>query len=223
VSYQYPDRISIEGVTECDVTPKYAVLEIVIEGESTVFGNEAFNKSKEVSHLISELDKIGYSKENIILDSISIQTGTGKILKSSSARFNLLLNEISMDLIPQMLGLVSSQKNIEITEMNYEFGSLETERKQLLKDGCIKAKEQAQDICNSLGVSLLGVYSMSQKWSNPFVDGISQNFSGGGLRMSKSRSVQSQELEGLDFTTNYKSKLFLTLKFDFRVGEINAQ
>jgi hypothetical protein len=222
VSYQYPDRISIEVENECDVTPEHAVLEIVVEGESAFFGNEAFNKSKEIAYLVSELDKVGYPKENITLESISVQASTGKMLKTSSARFNLLLNNISMDLIPKMLSLVSSQKNIEITEMNYEFGGLDAEKKQLLKGGCLKAKEQARDISDSLGVSMLGVYSMSQKWSNPAVDGISQNYSGGGLRLSKSRGVQPRDLEGLDFTTNYKSKLILTLKLDIRVGEFSV-
>jgi len=223
LNYQYPDRISTEGITDCEVSPKHAVLDIIVEGESIFFGNEALSKSKEILELINKLDSIGYSKDKITLESISIKTNTGKILKSSSATFNLLLNEIPMDLIPKLLGVVSIQKNIEITEINYEYGNLEIEKSQLLKEGSVKAKRQAEEICESLGVTLLGVYSMTQKWSNPFTDAISQNFSGGGfIEMSKSRSVQPQELEGMNFTTNHKSKLYLTLKLDFRVGEINA-
>ena len=208
-------------MTECEVTPTHSVLDIVVEGESTVFGNEALNQSKEIAHLVSELEVIGYSKKNITLESISIKTSTGKILKASSARFNLLLQEVSMEQIPKILGLLSSQKNIEIREMHYEFSSLESEKNTLLREGCHKAKEQTKDICSSLGISLLGVYSMSQKWSNPVADAISQNHPSRGLKMSMSRSAQPQNLEGLDFITNYKNKLLLTLEFDFRVGKFN--
>jgi len=222
VSYQYPDRVSIEEVSTCELTPKHAVLEIVVEGESVAFGNEALSKSQEIADLLSELQKIDYSKENVTLEGISIRASTGKILKSSSARFSLKLDNIPMELIPKMLGVISSQKNIEMTDMSYEFGNLDAEKSTLLKECCLKAKNQGQEICNTLGVSMLGVYSMSQTWSDPITDGISKHHARSRMTLSKTRSAQPQELEGLDFSANYKGKLSLTLKFDFRVGEFDV-
>lgn len=222
MNHQHPDRITIESVTETEVSPKHALLKVVVEGESSVFGNEAFKKSKEIALLISELDKIGYFKESITLESISFQTSTGKLLKASSARFNLLLDTISVDLMPRILGLLACQKNIEITAMNYEFGHLEIEKQQLLQDGSLKAKQQAQAVCSTLGVALLGIYSMSQMWTSPNKDGLLQNQAAKVLRMSRASSVQPPELNGLDFVTNHKSKLILTLNFEFRAGEFKS-
>jgi hypothetical protein len=219
VSYQYPDRISVEENGEVEVKPLHATLEVVIEGESSVFGNEAFKKSKELASFISKLETIKYSPENISLENISIQTSSGKLLKSSMAKFTLLLNKIKLELIPNILGIISSQKNIEILEMEYFFGNLENEKINLYKDLCLAAKNQGEVIGEAFGVSLLSVYSMTPKWTFPFNDAISQRYSNSGLRLSKSRGPSKRELEGLDFVANYKGKLSLSLKVDFRVGE----
>jgi len=84
VNYQYPDRISVE---EMEVVPKYAVLEVVIEGESSVFGNEALKKSKELASFISNLKSVEYSSNNVSLENISIKASSGKLMKSSRAKF----------------------------------------------------------------------------------------------------------------------------------------
>jgi hypothetical protein len=77
MSCQYPDRITVEEHDEVVVAPLYAILEIVIEGGSYVFGNEAFKKSQELAMFITELESIDYSVENISLENISIQTSSG--------------------------------------------------------------------------------------------------------------------------------------------------
>ncbi len=85
------------------------------------------------------------------------------------------------------------------------------------------AKKQALKICSAFSVPLLGVYSMNPKWLYPFSDAFSQNYGNVGHKMSKSRGLSQDTLEGLEFTNNYKGKLNLTLQVDFRVGEINAK
>jgi hypothetical protein len=219
MSFQYPDRITVEEHEEVEVTPLHASLEIVIEGESSVFGNEALKKSKELAMFISELESIDYSVENLSLDNISIQTSSGKFLKSSMAKFTLMLDKIKLELIPKILGIIASQKNIEIIEMEYNFGSLTNEKMELYRRLCSAAKQQGETVGEAFGVSLLGVYSMTPKWILPLNDAISQRYSNDGMRMSKSVGRSEKALEGLDFVANHKGKLSLRLKAEFRVSE----
>jgi hypothetical protein len=222
VSYQYPDKITVEEEVEVEIAPEHAVLEIVVEGESVFFGNEAFEQSKEISHLVSELEKIEYLKENITLQGVSIRTTTGKLLKSSSARFTLRLDKIKLEFIPKILGIVSIQKNIEIINMAYDFGRLEERKHALILEACSKAKVHGQEVCLILGVPMLGVYSMSQNWSIPFAECLSENYSAEPLARGRTEYSSPSALAGLDFTANHKSKLRLALKVDFRVGLFSA-
>jgi hypothetical protein len=210
VSFQYPDRISVEETVEVEVQPKHAVLSIVVEGESTGLGNEAFRKSKEVGRLIDELVSIGYSMENISLESVFIESSSGKLLRTTSAKFSLLLTKVELAQIPKILGIIAAQKNIEVEGMDYEFGELADERQKLLMEGCVLSKRQGQRICEAFGVKLLGLYSLSQKWTLPFSEGISQRHLTRGLKLSKSASAPSSELEGLEFSANVKSLRNLT-------------
>jgi len=222
MSFQYPDRITIEESINKDISPEWVELEVIVEGESSVYGNEALRKSKELVSFIKHLAALGYSSENISLENMVIQTSTGKLLKSSSARFTLRLVKIDLEKLPGILGVVSNQKNIELSELDYDFGDLSEVKADVFKELCINAKKQGLDVAVALGVSLLGVYSMSPKWSLPVKDDIRQDYLASGSILKKTRGGPSQELEGLAFSTNYKGKLSLNLKVDFRVGEFDA-
>ncbi|MEM9102906.1 MAG: SIMPL domain-containing protein [Pseudomonadota bacterium] len=216
---QFLNKISIEEVVECEVTPEHAQLKIIVKGESVFFGNEAFSKSKEIARLIAELNAIGYLKENIKLMHVSIQTSTGKVRQHSSARFHLLLDNISLKKMPQLLGILSAQKNLDIGGLDYEFGDLKKQKAYLLIEACKNAKQQGQEICRTWEVNLLGVHSMVPKWRNPFDDKIPHEVSMQGWQRNRMRNPEPDELQGLDFTTDYVGKLCLTLKVDFRVSE----
>ena len=202
-----------------EVTPLHAVMEVEIEGESSVFGNEAFKKSKEVSNFVSELGQVGYDSENISLENVSIETSTGKFTRSSSAVFTLNLDKIEIHTIPQILAVISVQKNIEIGSLDYEFGDLRAQKAELLVEACASAKKQAESIGAAFGVPLLSVYSMNPKWTHPDRDATNHRVSNSGVRMSKSLGPRRQELEGLDFVSNHKGRLRLNMKVEFRVGE----
>lgn len=213
MSNQYPDRITIEEYGETVVSPLYAVLTVGVEGEASVFGNEALKKSKEIVLFITDLESAGYSADNISLKNIFIKTETGRFFKSSQAKFTLTLGKLGLDIVPAILGIISSQKNIAIEYMNYEFGRLTKEKLQLYQEACAAAKKQAEVISMALGVPLLGVYTMMPRWSNLNNSAIwyrgSRQTRGGG---------PDDALSGLDFMSSQKSKLRLTLEAEFRVG-----
>ncbi len=217
MNYQYPDRISIEEEVEIEVSPLWAVLIIEIEGTSSFTGNEAFKKSREIASLIADLDNINYPTENIALENIMFQTSSGTFTKSSAAKFTIKLNKIALTIVPQVLGIIASQKNIRIQELAYDFGNLREQKNQLYIQACKAAKEQGQEICKTLSIPLLGVYTMTCNWHLPHIETSSQNY--GTVGLMKSRSTARQEIEGLNFIAEQKDKLALILNVEFRVGE----
>ena len=200
-------------------------MKVVIEGESYVLGDEAFKKSEELVSFVADLKSINYSSENISLESVFIKTKTGKILKSSIAKFTLKLNQISLEQFPKMLSIISSQKNVEIKNVEYDFGKLSKIKSDLYKNVCVAAKKQASEICSAFSVPLLGVYSMDAKWKHPhFGDDYYHTLFGASIggKPVKGRGFSEETIEGLNFINNYKSKLILNLKVSFRVGAINV-
>lgn len=218
MSNQEPDRISVEETLEIEVAPLHAVMQVVIEGDSYGFTHEALKKSKEVAAFLETLQQINYATDNLTLENVSISTSSGKILKSSLAKFTLKLDKIKLDLIPAILGAVSSQKNIEMKSLDYHFGDLRKEKQQMLVDASTLAKQQAQSIGSALGVTLCGIYTLSSTWHVP---GVATNHepTRGGAYLSKMAGTPRLALDGLEFVTNHKGKLALMLKATFRVSE----
>lgn len=218
MSNQDPDRISVEESLEIEVAPLHAVMQVVIEGDSYGFTHEALKKSKEVAAFLDTLKQIDYATENLTLENVSISTSSGKILKSSLAKFTLKLDKIKLDLIPAILGAVSTQKNIEMKSLDYDFGDLRKEKQKLLVQAGTLAKEQAQSIGSALGVTLKGVFTLSSTWHVP---GKSMDYDTprGGAYLSKMAGTPRLALDGLEFVTNHKGKLALMLKATFRVSE----
>lgn len=219
MSHQHPNIITLQEDAELEVLPLNARMSVVIEGESAFFGNEAFSKSKEVSRFVAEAKELDYSAENISLQDVSIQSNSGKLLSSSSAVFSLKLDNIPLALVPELLGIAASQKNISVKNVAYDFGALKTEKAELLKAACTTIKQQAEEICESLGLPLIGIYSMTQHWQQPSTGEPAHHASAG---LMKTRSV-SRSLEGLNIVVNRKGTLSLHLAAEFRVGDFSQQ
>lgn len=223
MSQQYPDRISIEHHDQVDIEPKWVLMEVEIEGESSAFANEAFKRSKEVAKFLADLQSLGYDNQHVILDHISLHAGAGAILKSSMAKFRLKLDKIPLDKMASILSMIAAQKNIDLCDVSYDFGNLAEHKNKLLLESCHTAKQQAQLACKVLAVPLLGVYSMTPKWTYPSGQATSEHYADSGFGMAKFRgSAGRGELDGLDIATNYKGRLILNLKMDFRVGDFTA-
>ena len=219
-NFQYPDRITTNINVELEVTPKHASLSLIIEGESNFQKKTSFKKSKEIAILIQELSNIDYDHTHIQLKSIKIKEQTSKIIKSSTARFTLILDKIPLDHLPKVLSICSHQKNIEIIDIEYEFGIFKEEKPILIKDACAEAKAQGRIICDSFGIDLLGIYSMNCQWSHPNQQkSFDQPFITQSMYRNRSIDRSNDEMDGLDFISNHKSLLKLTLTTEFRVSD----
>lgn len=216
-SQQIPDRISIDVLSECQVQPLHASLDVILEGESGVFGNEAFRQSKDVKQLLASLQNLGYSSENVSLLSVNVSSPSGKVLKSSASRLKVKLDKISLELLPKLMTVLAEQKNLQTRNVQFEFGLMESEKQRLLLDASEKAKSQAQALCKSLGVPLLGIYALNSEYVGPGEDS-RQPQAAGDWFLSRARKPSEDDMSGLDFVAQQSESLCLKLRVDFRIG-----
>lgn len=212
MTFQNPDRISLEITKKTEVLPLYAILEVTIEGEASFSRNESYRKAREVTAFTEALKQTDYEGENVSLENVVIKTNTGVLTKSSSARFELKLDKLPLALLSDVLSVIAAQKNISINSINYEYGELESEKAVLMEKACLAAKEEGKRVCSLYGVELIGIYSMQPIWSVPHDKGHTL----GRASFGKSRRA---EMDGLDIIENKKDELVLTLNMEFRVGE----
>jgi uncharacterized protein YggE len=152
-----PDTIRITASQREEITASHADLFVTVRGSSVVSGKEAIRKAKEVSQLVDELMRLGISTENIHLQGVHVETSSGALLKSSSATYRLRIRCEKLDQIPELLDIISSQKNAAMERIGWKYPE-EAARERLLEAAIKKAKEKADKVAAALGVRILGVY-----------------------------------------------------------------
>jgi uncharacterized protein YggE len=134
---------------------------VTVRGSSVVSGNEAMKKAREVSQLVDALVRFGIPAGNIHLQGVSVETSSGVLLKSSSATYRLRIRCEKLDQIPELLDIISSQKNVLLERIVWKYPE-EAARARLLEAVIQKAKEKADKVAASLGVKILGVYQFTE-------------------------------------------------------------
>lgn len=222
MSFQYPDRITVQEVADQEVTAEHAVLEVLVESESHTFNREAVKKSRELGAFVIGLEQVGLSAENMGLEGVSLQTSTGKILKSTSEGFRVRVDKVPLDKVPAVLDVAAAQKNIEVEALTYEFGDLRDEKRSLLRDACSAAKEQGKEMGSAFGVPILGIYSVSPKWTEPSAKRWATN-PRHGMKHEHALRALPRSLDGIDLIVGHKGQLELELTVEFRVGELGSE
>ncbi len=156
-----PDTIKITASQREEIPASHADLFVTVHGSSVVSGKEALRKAKEVSQLVDELVRLGISSENIQLQGVHVETSSGALLKSSSATYRLRVRCEKLDQIPELLDIISSQKNAALERIAWKYPE-EAARERLLEAAINKAKAKAEKVAVALGVRILGVYQFAE-------------------------------------------------------------
>ena len=90
-----------------------------------------------------------------------METSSGAILKSSSATYRLRVRCGKLEKLPELLDIVSSQKNAALERIGWKYAEEET-RACGLESAIAAAKSKAEKVAASFGVKLLGVYAFSE-------------------------------------------------------------
>ena len=152
-----PDTIKVSASHKEQVSANRAELFVSVKGSSVFGGDQAMKKAKEVSQLVEALTSLGLSPEAIHLQGVHIETASGTLLKSSSAVYRLKIQCEKLDQIPDLLDILSSQKNTTLEQIEWLYPE-DLAQERGLDAALAKAKAKAAKVVAALGVSLLGVY-----------------------------------------------------------------
>jgi uncharacterized protein YggE len=156
-----PDTIKIVASHRDEVPATHADLFVTVKGSSLVGAGEALKKAKEVSQLVQELTAGGLPAEDIHLQSIHTENSSGPVLKSSSATYRLRLRCNKLEQIPDLLGIITSQKNATFDRVTWKYPDEET-REKGMEEAVRKAHARAGKVAAQLGVKLLGIYNFEE-------------------------------------------------------------
>jgi len=158
-----PDTIKISVQEREQIHADHADLFVTVKGSSAFAGDEALKKAREVNQLLNELTRLGLSSEDIHLQGIFLETGSGALFKSSSATYRLRIKCEKLGLIPALIDSISAQKEASLERIAWKYPD-DMVRQRLLELAVSHAKIKAEKISSSLGVKLLGVYDFIENY-----------------------------------------------------------
>jgi len=210
------DTINVEVSVTNTVPANGADLLVTVRGGSLVTGNAAVKKAREVRALVESLAGFGVGEEDIHIESIRASVSSGLISKSSTAIFKLRICCHILEDLGDLIGAVTSQKQADLDAIQWRYPDAHELAKELLGQAVPQAREKAELIAELLGVKLLGVHSLGEKYlPEPHTP---VRMGGGGLGlMAASRPMASEDL---GFAVSNSKPFGLTLDVSFRVGPL---
>ncbi len=159
--------ISITATRRQEVVADKADLQVTIRGSSLVTGSAALKKAKEVNELVSALLAVGVKEDELALRGIQVQSSSGVLTRNSSASYTLRVRCSRLELLGEIFGAISAQKNVSLDLVTWRYPDLQPLQKEWL-DACIgEAKDRAAHIAAALGVKLLALHSFTEVWKDP--------------------------------------------------------
>ena len=207
-----PDTIKISASQREEISATYADLFVTVKGSSVVSGSEAMKKAKEVSQLVDELTRFGIPAENIHLQGVQVETSSGVLLKSSSATYRLRVRCEDLEKLPEVLDIVSAQKNAALERIAWKYDDDEA-RARGLGSAQEAAKSKAQKVAEALGVKLLGVYSFNE---NAFDEEAPMPFQPQ-ARMMKARQAAAESEPSLAMDIQHSKTIQVNVEIEYRV------
>ena len=156
-----PDTIRVSSSQREEIQATYADLYVSVKGTSLISGEAALKKAREVSQLVDELTRAGLPAGDIHLQSVYAENSSGALLRSSSATYRLRLRCEKLELFADLLGVISSQKNSSFERVEWKYPD-EAVREAALEKALQKSIEKARKMAATLGVKLLGVYTLNE-------------------------------------------------------------
>jgi hypothetical protein len=145
-----------------------------------ITGDAAFQKAKELAHVVSQLTGAGIKEEEITLRGVLAERTNPIIGPGNPATYLLRVHCPRLDRLPELLVVITAQRNVILDQLVWLFPDSPTEQAKWLTACLTQALEKARHIAANLGVKLLGVHSFSEKWIEPNDDQKRVEFSSSG-------------------------------------------
>lgn len=208
-----PDTIHITASHREEIFASHADLFVTVRGSSVISGNEAMKKAREVSALVDELTRAGVPAEDIHLQGVHVETSSGVLLKSSSATYRLRVRCGKLEQLPELLDIVSAQKNAALERVGWKYPE-ETARARGLESAIAAAKSKADKVAASLGVKLLGVYLFTE---NTFDEEAPVQFRAQAAMM-KGRGPAQESEPSLGMDIQHSKTIQVNVEIEYRVS-----
>ena len=162
-----PGIIRVEITDTKEITADHAYLYVSVRGSSLVTGNVALQKAKEVAQLVSELITVGLSQEDIRIQNIHAEQSSGFLGKSSSAIYRLKIHCPRLELLADLLGVITSQKNATFQYIQWGYPENIDSLDRILSECIGRTNAKVGRIAASLGVTVLGIQHFSDTLDDP--------------------------------------------------------
>lgn len=213
------DLITVKVSKQGELQADHADLYVKIQGASVVSSGQAMEKAREVAQLVRELSELGVPQEDVHLQGASADVSTGTIMKTSQASYRLKIHCAKLESLPNILGVITSQKNTSLSQIEWGYPDEEALTEQWL-DVCVaQAHTKARRIAAGLGVNLAGVHSFAEERSDP--EAVRTGFGAEAMGMRRAsaapeRARITEEDFGLD--VSHTKALSLRITVEYRVS-----
>jgi uncharacterized protein YggE len=188
-----------------------AKLHVQVRGSSLMSAKMAFTKAKEVAALVGQLQTAGLSLEDIEIEGVHVEVASGSIMKTSEASYTLCATCASLDLLPSILSVISTQKQATLHRVEWVYSDEDFQRDEWLEALIEKAKAKALTVSKALGVRIVALHTFTENTHSP-VDAIR-------VDLGHVRSMQSKNVDlGIDI--NHSKEISLQVDVQYRVSSI---
>ncbi len=205
--------LRIQQTDRMDVPAIRAKLHLDIAGSALVMGNAATERVREVREVALGLQAAGVPAAQIEVRGVEISNRAGLLAKQQKARF-LVVVEAEPALLPQVLGLLADQKQVNLQRVEWVFDDFEAGLR-LAPRAMLKARQRADAIAEAAGHRVVGVLSASDSWDMP-VGAVRVHADWMGQEVPR---AERSRLAPLDAGVDYSSTRVLTVQLtvDFQL------
>jgi uncharacterized protein YggE len=210
------DTIAIEATDSDELFADHADLLVTVQGSSLFTGREALKKAREVRELVEGLKECGLSETDVLLESVYANVSSGITGRSSSADYRLRVRCQEMDALADLLGVITSQRNANLTRVVWKYSDLEEFRFRLLERCLSKLKRKAEMVASSLGVELLGVHEFQEQRFAPRA----MLAQGDAFDLPSDARAKAMKREDLGLSVSHSRQVTVVLSTMYRVGPL---
>jgi uncharacterized protein YggE len=216
-----PDSITVVARHREEVRARQADIFFTAMAASLYTGEVALKKAKELAQIVGLLTAAGLDTTHIHLRGIQAERSSPNIGRESAAIYLLRVHCPDLDILPEILGVLTPQRSISMDHLEWQFADDRTVRAKWL-DGCLtEAREKAKRIAAGLGVKVLGVHSFKETWTEPPEDQTRVLFVPGRGAASTIKSGSDRPGD-MRFPLVITKEVLLSVEVEFRVSPLGG-
>jgi uncharacterized protein YggE len=213
---QKPDTITVV-VSRCEeVRAHKADIYFSAKGSILITADAALKKTKEVAQVLLQLVAAGVKEEHVVLRGVQGERNTPIIGAANTASYMLRVHCPDLEKLPEILGTLTAQRNVVLDQLVWHFPDDATVQTGWLAACLAEAREKGQQIAAAMGVKLLGVHSLTEKWADPGDE--QKRFVFSAARVASAVKVGNDRLPELNFPLVTTKQVEVRVEVDFRVS-----